>query len=197
MSPRWNVAISPKHYADDFPNGLRLDDKIGVFIERVEGWHLGVANAMVETQARDRGFALLMIVVSYFEMIAKYRDGYVEETKGKRKGEGKSAHYFKEGLKYVFPHLALPDTYEAAEAIYENVRNGLYHTGVTRSNVFISNDIASVVDYDTKTGTITINPDALVKALQAHFADFSAELKNPANTGLRANFEARFDVDNS
>jgi len=78
-------AISPKHTTEDFKNGLNLDDKIDVSIARVEGWQLGVANEMIQKKIPHRKFAILMIVISYFEMIAKYRDGYIEEIKGRRR----------------------------------------------------------------------------------------------------------------
>ena len=64
--------------------------------------------------------------------IHKYRDGYIEEIKGRRKGEGKSTHFFKEGLKDVFPDMSLPEDELVTAVIYENVRNGLYHAGGTR-----------------------------------------------------------------
>ena len=189
-------AISPKHTTEDFKNGWNLDDKIDVFIARVEGWQLGVANTLVEKNIPHRKFAILMIIINYFEMIAKYRDGYVEAIKGRRKGEGKSAHFFKEGLKDVFPDMSLPEDELVTEAMYENVRNGLYHAGGTRNNVLLSDEIPNTVGYNTITGAIAINPDLLVRELQSHFARFSAKLRDPANTTLRANFEARFDVDN-
>lgn len=189
-------AISPKHTTEDFKNGWNLDDKIDVFIARVEGWQLGVANAMVNKKVPHRKFAILMIVISYFEMIAKYRDGYIEEIKGRRKGEGKSAHFFKEGLKDVFPGMSVPEDELVTAVIYENVRNGLYHAGGTRSNVLLSDETPNTIGYNSITGAIAINPDLLVKELQSHFAQFSAKLKDPVNTILRANFEARFDVDN-
>jgi hypothetical protein len=189
-------AISPKHTTEDFKNGWNLDDKIDVFIARVEGWQLGVANIMVEKKIPHRKFAILMIIISYFEMIAKYRDGYVEELKGRRKGEGKSAYFFKEGLKDVFPDMSLPEDELVTAAIYENVRNGLYHAGGTRSNVLLSDDTPNTIGYNMIIRAIAINPDLLVRELQSHFDRFSRKLRDPANATLRANFEARFDVDN-
>jgi uncharacterized protein YeaO (DUF488 family) len=39
--------ISPKHNLEDFPVGLTLEDKIEVFIARVQGWLLGPAKEIV------------------------------------------------------------------------------------------------------------------------------------------------------
>jgi len=190
------IALSPKHTTEDFKNGWNLDDKIEVFIARVEGWQLGIARDMIERNIPGRQFAILMIVMSYFEMIAKYRDGFIEEAKGRRRGEGKSAHFFKEGLKDVFPDMALPEDELVLSGIYESVRNGLYHAGGTRSNVILTDKTLNTIGYNAITGAIAIDPDLMVKELLRHFVQFASKLRDQANASLRANFEARFDVDN-
>lgn len=171
-------------------------DKIELFIDRVENWHLGVAREMIRSDLPNRDFAILMLIMNYFEMIAKYRDGYVQQDKGRRKGEGRSAHYFKEGLKDVFPDMALPEDEAVAVAIYESVRNGLYHAGGTRSNVVIAEDAPNTVGYNTQTGQLAIVPDRLVWEVERHFQAYAQKLRSAGNAKLRANFEARFDVDN-
>lgn len=57
-------SISPKHDVKDFPSGLTLDDKIEVFIARVEGWLIGPAVEMISKGITHRAFALLSIVTS-------------------------------------------------------------------------------------------------------------------------------------
>jgi len=99
-------------------------------------------------------------------------------------------------LKDVFPDMSVPEDELVSAAIYESVRNGLYHASGTRSNVFLSDETPNRIGYNTITGAIAINPDMLVRELQSHFALFSAKLKDPVNATLRANFESRFDVDN-
>jgi|SRR3990170_562984 len=111
-------SISPKHNIEDFPSGLMLDDKIEVFIARVEGWLIGPTMEMISKGISYRAFALLSIVTSYFEMIGKYTDGYV--------GKHRSGHYFKHGMKLVFPDMTLPD----GEDLLEHCATG-YETGST------------------------------------------------------------------
>ena len=77
-------SISPLHTTDRFTERFSLDDKIDVFVARIEGWQLGVAQALIENKVQHRGFALLHIVISMFEMIGKYRAGFT--------GKGKSRH---------------------------------------------------------------------------------------------------------
>jgi hypothetical protein len=49
-----NPFISPKHKYEDFKHGWTLNDKIEVFIARVEGWQLGVAKEMIDKGISNR-----------------------------------------------------------------------------------------------------------------------------------------------
>lgn len=181
------LAISPIHTTDDFAEGFSLDDKIEVFVARVEGWQFGIAQALIKNNVAHRGFALLHIVVSQFEMIGKYRDGYV--------GEGKSKYYFREGAKYIFKQN-LDEDDKFYNQIYSNVRNGLYHVGMTSSQVLLFDDIPGSIGYQQATGAIVVSPDKFVQDLHIRFRDYASELRNPDNETLRNNFETRFDYDN-
>jgi hypothetical protein len=101
-------AISPIHIADDFKGALSLDEKIEVFIARVNGWQIQLALEMSERDIPHRGFAQLLIISSYFEMIGKYRDGFV--------GNYNSFQYFKEGLLFTFPEIS-PDDNKLLEVL--------------------------------------------------------------------------------
>ncbi len=185
-------AISPKHMSDDFPGGMKLDDKIEVFIARVEGWQLGVAKEMVEKGVSHRGFALLHVVTSYFEMIAKYQAGYV--------GSSKSEEYFVAGVRDVFPVLAnWPQQFvsNVLDALYGGVRCGLYHAGMVKGKVALSGDLPAPMVYHVGENTVWIDPDKLVDALLAHFAEYADKLRNPGNVDLRTKFQARLDLDNA
>ena len=137
-------AISPSHYSDDFSEGFSIDDKIAIFIARVEGWQLGIAQALINKQVPDRGFALLHIVVSLFEMIGKYRDGYVDRWKSK--------HYFKEGARYVFQKDLAEEDEKFLDNLYTNVRSGLYHIGMTSPQVVLRDDIPGSIGFQQATG---------------------------------------------
>ena len=184
---RVKIAISPIHTTDDFPAGFTLDDKIEVFVARIESWQLGIAQALIENNVPHRGFALLHIVVSLFEMIGKYRDGFI--------GEGKSKYYFREGARYIFKKDLAEDE-EFFNQIYTNVRNGLYHIGMTSSQVLLYDNIPGSIGYQPATGALVVSPDKFVQDLLIRFRDYVAELKDPNNVTLRKNFEARFDADN-
>jgi len=183
-----SFAISPEHKAEDFEGELSLDHKIDVFIARVRGWQINPALAMRDQKIPHRGFAQLLIVTSYFEMIGKYRAGYT--------GEHQSGKYFKEGLLYTFPDLP-EDERELLDAFYKSIRNGLYHVGMTTPNVIIYDDIPKSFGYHDESGAIAISPDKFVEDIMIRFEDFAKELKDVTNKQLRENFEKRFDSDNT
>ncbi|MCD4673288.1 MAG: hypothetical protein K8R77_11550 [Anaerolineaceae bacterium] len=121
-------AISPNYTTLDFPGDWTLDNKIDVFVDRIEGWQIGIAKEIIQKKIPHRGFALLHIVFSYFEMVGKYLTGYV--------GSNKSKYYFRKGVRATFPEI---ETEEEAllNALYSSVRNGLYHVGMTKTNVML------------------------------------------------------------
>jgi len=185
--------ISPKHLEHDFTHGMTLNDKIDVFAARVEGWQLGVARAIIDKDIPDREFVLLHIVMNYFEMIAKYRAGYTKD--------GQSKDFFRQGVRTVFPEIDTwpPDVFgDFITALYSNVRCGLYHIGMPKPTVIVT-DVKAIapIRYYPDGQKVILNPDKLVQVIQAHFAEYISALKNVTNVEIRTNFEARFNVDNN
>lgn len=177
-------SLSPRHTSEDFKSGWTLDDKIEVFIAGIEGWQLGVAREMVNKKIAHRGLALLHIIFSYFEMLAKYQDGFVKE--------GKSEYYFRKGVKATFPEIELKDE-EFLQNLYKSVRNGLFHAGMPRSNVVLTSDSPGSLGHKMETNFLVVNPDMLVTDLQIRFSEYASQLRDKTNVELRKRFEARFD----
>ncbi len=180
-------AISPKHTTLDFPNGLNLDNKIEIFEARIEGWQFGIAKEMIEMKIHHRGFAILQIIFCYFEMIGKYISGYL--------GEDKSNFYFQKGVKATFPEIPA-DQELLLKSLYKNVRNGLYHIGMTKTNVVLRDDIPGSIGYNSERNLVAICPDRLVNDLDISFHNYIAKIRDPKNIELREKFELRFDHDN-
>ena len=182
-------SISPTHKLGDFPEGLTLDNKIEIFFDRVRGWQLDVAQEMIDKQVAHREFAILHIVFSYFEMMGKYRKGYLEDAA--------SAIHFKDGVKWVFPEIEkdLPDPDPLLNHLYQDVRNRLYHLARTKSNIWVTQDIPHSIGYNETFRKLLINPDVLVSDLVYRLKEYEGKLRDPSNVTLRANFEARFDHD--
>jgi hypothetical protein len=188
--------ITPTRTRSMFPKVLTQDDKIDIFHERVIGWQIDIADAVangirdkegkIEKGAiEDSGFAVLDILLSYFEMIAKYKDGYCDV--------GDSGKYFEKGFNMVFPQFEKECPW-LARKMYTNARCGLYHHGMTEEDIILTGSISSPIKplADKK---IVINPHILVLALREHFGTYIEELRNDKD--FRRNFEKRFDYDNS
>jgi hypothetical protein len=203
--PQVPVFISRHYSAVDFAWPLGLDDKILIFIDRVNGWQLDVADQCLNGVKDEKGLvvgpliqhsghAALHIVFSYFEMIAKYSAGYTDT--------GRSKEFFREGFKSVFSSLRVADADQSKvdsllNDLYENVRCGLYHSGMTGVGIVVVSQEVIDVPVVVTDKSILINPYYLVTALKDHLETYKNDLHNADNALLRKNFERRFDYDSS
>jgi len=191
--------VTPKHMLSDFSLPLNLKTKITIFFERIDGWQLNVADKLINGVRDESGkivdfsesaYAVLHIVLSFFEMIAKYYHGYTGN---------KSKYYFKEGVRLIFPDLKQHPDKQAVDQLlddlYSGVRCGLYHYSFTSTRVFIRNDICGAIGI-TRQRKLLINPQILVRHLRGFLQSYVEDLRNVNNNTLRQNFEKRFDFDN-
>jgi RIO-like serine/threonine protein kinase len=132
--------------------------------------------------------------MSYFEMIGKYEEGYTD-TKGR-----KSGFYFEIGFRFLFAEELALLTDKAKQIlpklihkIYSDARCGMYHTGLTKSNIYLTDGEAQVIKFYEN--AIDINPQKLVQLIKTHFNHYIEQLKNPDNVILRQHFEKRFNFD--
>jgi hypothetical protein len=134
------------------------------------------------------GFAVLDIVFSYFELIAKYYDGYT--------GDKESSFYFKKGVKLVFPNLENTSKNVVdglLNILYKDCRCRLYHAGLTSGRILLTHEFPGPIGYDQTNQSLIINPHKLPTALQEHFKSYIFQLRDKNKTVLRDNFEKRFD----
>lgn len=192
--------ITPNHQDSDFTYPLSLDDKITIFLASVYGWQLDIADKCINTQEdqngnivsrpiKHSGFAVLHIVLSYFEMIAKFQDGFA--------AMGRSKHFFKQGVLSVFPTLRnhpIDIVDRLINLLYEGGRCGLYHSGATNPHIILTKDIDAPLAFaDSPEPKLVINPHLLVPALKMHLAEYGKQLRDSTKKLLRGNFERRFD----
>ncbi len=190
--------ITPYSQHTDFPEPRTVDDKIQIFEEQTLGWLLDIAGAAIDGTAAfngtklggpilHSGYVVTQMVLVYFELIAKMKDGYLETRR--------SEPYFREGVLDVYPQLST--SAQAAKdvltTLYRSGRCGLYHAGRTAGRITLSGQPTEALTYDALRRRITINPHKLVPDLKAHFSQYIADLRDPAHVDLRANFESRFD----
>ena len=123
------MQISPRYTDRHFDYPLTLENKIDLFVDRVMGWQLDIADKCINGRLKDfqhSGFAVLSIALSYFEMIAQYHRGSVSKKR--------SAEYFEHGLRLVYPEVEqypAEVVNEPLHALYSGVRCGLYHYGLS------------------------------------------------------------------
>jgi hypothetical protein len=167
---------------------LSLDEKIEFFVHRTVRLQIQPAIEMQRRDIPNRGFAQLLIVLSIFEMIGKYRAGFV--------GEGDSAKYFKEGLRWTFREV--PDAEVALfDTFYKSARCGLYHAGMTRPNIYLVSGRPGSFGFITSMNMLAIDPDLFVDDIRIRFEFYASELRDPKNSDLRSAFERRFNDDDS
>lgn len=179
------MAISRHHLWAEFPPKPTIENKIVIFADRVRGWQLYPAEEVIEIIPHS-GFIVLYSLMHYFEMIGKYITGF--------EGERGSKKYFKIGFKNAASYLG-PGVQDLSEAdldnVYKEVRNALYHTGLTGHGVVLTGDADNSIE--VKNADIIVNPHRLVVSLHRHFDAYLERLHNPDELVLRQNFEKRFD----
>jgi hypothetical protein len=184
--------ITPYHQDMDFRRPLSFGDKVSIFAEQVSGWQLDIADACINgglDVMRHSGFAVLHIVLSYFEMIAELKDLKPYGGKG---SEGK----FNAGVLDVlgrYPSASGSNRDEVLKILYVSARCGLYHEGRIRRRIVLSGEFLEPVVFCSQAQQLGINPHKLVPALKVHLQEYLAALQDPSRTDLRSCFERGFD----
>ncbi|MBI2448821.1 hypothetical protein HYV49_00820 [Candidatus Pacearchaeota archaeon] len=150
-----------------------LSTKILVYEDRVKGWFLDIGKELKKNN--EAGFVILMICASYIEGVVQFKLG--------KSSKGQSAKVFVDYVKSLFK---VHET--VARAIYEDMRCGLFHDGMSRRRIAISGELKYPVMIDINRKTIGINPHLFLQKLNKDFNDYIKNLKNKRNKKLRSNF---------
>ncbi len=158
-------------------------------IQRLEFYvrkrQLGIAEEMANefrnedstSTFKESGYAILSIVLAYFEMIEQFERG--------QSSHKKSLEFFRCGFKKVYPATNLTDG--NIDQIYSWVRCGMYHTSLTKGASPLSRHYP--VGFDICCGEVQLNPGKAVQELLAHFEVWIGMLKNPTSVQKRSYFE--------
>jgi hypothetical protein len=177
------LAISPRYTLAKL-EGERLEDMIDVFEDQMRGWLIEPANALRYYQ--HAGFGILAIVLSYFEPIGQFLEGKADVSK----------RQFVVGLKAVFPGIdpTIPDT--LFHELYDQVRCGIFHQGITKRKVMIRPQGPHPIEVIYGAGHVVtqveIVPINLIDSINNHLVRYVADLRNPENQDLRSNFRNWF-----
>jgi len=193
--------ISRNYTTQNFPNGPQtIEDRILLFADRVRGWQIDPALRCIQHDPHA-GFAVLHIVVSYFEVIGMIEfDANTHAYLMTQDGDWEGGKEFKAGLMSVLPELANHKSNQVRwfrNDFYIKVRCGLYHQSMTRSGIFISSQLAQANGYEFRDlgnqgCAIAINPHRLAERLSGHLTAFELRLRDPLNQKLRQRFDDVF-----
>ena len=190
------IWISPRFTAEKLaPIDSTVDDCIDVYADRVNGWLLEPAAALL---AIPHGlFAAMHLCLGYFEGWAKYHQGLNRE-------QGSSRKLFKYGLRQVFPVVAADTAItpaifdEFAKLLYEDARCGAFHTGFQSRRIRIHASGVPIIltryEDPDRSWIATFDPAPFVSALRGHFDLYVTSLRDPANSDLREKFTRHWNA---
>ncbi len=182
--------ISPKHDTSFLENPT-IEKFIEVYEARINGWMLKQAEKLLGEP--DADFAVMLILLPYFESYAIYRTGIINK--------GKTECLFVIGFISVFSNLLSVENGEAiAKIFYEDFRCGLAHIGLPKKRIAIlSKDKPYMYQILRPSQTdkaermaFPIDGKLLFDLIKKHFDNYVKDLKNTKNHEMRGNFEIAF-----
>lgn len=160
-----------------------IDDKIKIYERQVQAWFLDRASGLL--RGGDNGFIILMIGTSYIEGVQQYINGEASD--------GRSRKTFRQGLRRIFPSDVAD---RRLDDFYVQVRCGLFHNGMSGSQVVISSEYEQPINFsgDDTGDIIEINHKMFLSEIRKDFKRYISILNNEANADARANFDRMFSV---
>lgn len=129
----------------------------------------------------------MLIILSYVEGHAIFYKGEDSDRKSKA--------FFRDAFKAIFPlrHEKIEILDKAIDELYQQVRCGLFHTGMIGEKVILSGDFSSSfnITMDETLNDflqIQINPHKALDEIENHFAHYIMRLRDPGEEQLRENF---------
>jgi hypothetical protein len=176
-------AVSPRFDDTKLASGA-VDDLIDVYEDQVIGWLLEPARLMTGNQ--HAGFAILGLALTYFEPLGQSLDGNPRASEPQ----------FSKGLQAVFPRIHPSVPAAVFKELYNQLRCGMYHRGLTKAKVVVTRGtqlpIVVTLTGGADVQAITVDPWSLLEAIAIHHSGHVARLRNPAESSLRTNFAAWF-----
>jgi len=166
-------------------NPRDIDDKITVYERQMCGWFLDRATRFA--RGENNGFIILMIGIAYIEGAQQLREGNTSR--------GGSKDCFRRGLRRIF-NIQNEVTDIELNGFYDQVRCGLFHSGMTRDRVIISGTFEGVIDF-SEDNTIRINQREFIKTIKRDLRSYVRQLRNPRDregVRLRPRFDQMFRV---
>ena len=189
------MARISRHYSDDVLNGATIETFIAIYEDQTRGWFHDQAR-ILEKNSDHAGFVLLLIAIAYVEGHAIFLKGQDSDHHSKK--------FFIAGFKDIFQFHGdpPPDTKtveKALDEIWNEVRNGLFHTGMTRGKVILSGDFMHPfqLEWNPINGDVMrigVNPHRVLSTVEDHLSRYVTRLRDPSRVELRKNFKKAWDL---
>jgi len=150
------------------------ETKIDIYKDKINGWFFNYGDNLLNDN--NSGFILLQISIGQIEGWQQYKRG--------ESSYGKSAKFFKEGLKEVFD-MKNNDHDTELEKFYKEVRCGLFHDGFTKNRVFIDNDFKNPIEFYED--HILISPRKFYKRVKEKINEYINDLSNKNSSSYQIN----------
>jgi hypothetical protein len=182
-----------RHYRNDHIKVDTFETRLAIYEDQIRGWFLDQARVL-DKISDHAGFIILLVVLSYVEGHAIFYKG--------QNSKDSSRQFFKDAFKRIFPlsgDSVTPDLIEiAVDELYNQMRNGLFHTGMTRGKVVLSNlvdPVQIIVDVPSKTVLrIEVNPVKMLEVVEDHLSHYVMRLRNNEENELRENFDKAWEL---
>lgn len=181
-----------RHYSDHHLKDDNTEVRITIYEDQVRGWFLDQAR-IIEKTSNHGAFVLLLVILSYVEGHAIFYKGL--------DSKGKSALFFRDAFKAIFPskHSGSEILDRAIDELYNQVRCGLFHTGMIREKVILSGEFSQsfgIIQNEKGDDVvqIQINPHKALDEVEDHLSHYIMRLRNPEEKNLRENFNKAWDL---
>lgn len=180
------ISVS-RHYRDSHIKADTFETRVAIYEDQIRGWFLDQARVL-EKASDHAGFVTLLVVLSYVEGHAIFYKGQDSKDSSRR--------FFTDAFKAIFPLSGdSPELIDdAVNELYNQMRNGLFHTGMTRGKVILSGQfpgpVQIILDRASKAILrIEVNPVKMLETVEDHLSHYLMRLRNPEEKELRENFD--------
>ena len=182
--------ISPNYDSGKLGAGA-LNDRIDVYEDRVRGWLIDCGPIL--NRHEHAGFGVLQIGLAYLEGFSIFLRG--------EDGRYRSFQFFQEGLSSVFSEVAslpIPARDAFAKIMYQDGRCGLFHFGMTRRRVVLSDGQpvfrVKTDPTDQSVEEILIDRYGFIEQIDRHHSRYVARLRDLAEVEIRKNFDRAWEL---
>ena len=130
-------------------------------------------------------FISLMVATSYIEGVQQYID--MNESRN-----GSKATFIR-GIKRIFEkEISNMENTDNIEVLYDQLRCGLFHDGMTRGQIVIDSKSDESIFFDEEEDVIEINHHMFLRKILEDFKAFIIKIKDINERSLRKNFDEKY-----